>query len=139
MVRSIDEVLYSVESTECRLMYGLIASATVRWASTWSEPFWASSSTTKMAICFQNRLLLSPSTTRPSARSLSPSDARTVGLPGFVPDVWSLGSLRIDQAGHLARLLEPGQLLEEPVGALDVGIVHVEAAEHRVEVALAGS
>ena len=116
MVRSIDEVLYIVESTECRLMYGLIARATVRWASTWSEPFCASSSTTKMAICFQNRLLLSPSTTCPSARSLSPTHAVTVGLPGVVPEVWSLGSRRIDQPGHLAGLLEPGQLLEEPLG-----------------------
>ena len=80
-------------------MYGLIARATVRWASTWSEPFWASSSTTKMAICFQNRLLLSPSTTRPSARSLSPTHAVTVHLPGDVPEVWSLGSLRITSRG----------------------------------------
>ena len=87
MVRSIDEVLYMVESTACRLMNGLMARATVRWASTWSEPFWASSSTTKMAISFQNRLLQSPSTTCPSARSLSATAARTVGAPGLVPAV----------------------------------------------------
>ena len=80
-------------------MYGLIARATVRWASTWSEPFWASSSTTKIAISFQNRLLLSPSTTRPSARSLSADAGRAGRLAGLVPEVWSLGSRRMISRG----------------------------------------
>src|SRR5271157_2928630 len=74
-----------------------------------------------MAISFQNRLLLNPSTTCPRARSLSPKDARTVGEPG-----------------HRADLLEPGQLVQKPLGALDVGIVHVKCAEERIEVALQG-
>ena len=80
-------------------MYGLIARATVRWASTWSEPFCASSSTTKIAICFQKRLFDRPSTSRPSARSLSPTQAVTVHLPGDVPEVWSLGSRTIESCG----------------------------------------
>src|SRR4029434_6733066 len=87
IVRSIDEVLYIVESTLFRVMYGLMARATVRWASTWSEPFWASSSTTKIASFGQNLLRESPSTTRPSARSLSATMAVTVGLPGEAPEV----------------------------------------------------
>src|ERR1035438_8636756 len=37
-----------------------------RWASTWSEPFWASSSTTKIAVSFQNLLLLMASDRKPA-------------------------------------------------------------------------
>src|SRR5262249_24088906 len=71
IVRNMLAVEYIDESTWPRFVYGLTTRATVRWASTWSAPFWASSSTTKMAVSFQNLLLLRPSTTRPSARSLS--------------------------------------------------------------------
>src|ERR1041384_70566 len=54
--------------------------AAVRCASTWSGPFWASSSTTKRAVSFQNLLLLTASTTRPRAKSLSATQAVGVGL-----------------------------------------------------------
>ncbi len=40
------------------------------------------------------------------------------------------------QPRHLAGFLEAGQLLEEAIGSLRVGIVHVEASVHGVEVAL---
>ena len=51
MVRSMLVVEYMVESTAFRLAYGLTTKAIVRWASTWSGPFCASSSTTNMAVC----------------------------------------------------------------------------------------
>ena len=53
----------------------------------------------------------------------------TVGLAGAGARGVVVGQPQDDQPGHLARLLEPGQLLEEPLGALHVGIVQVEAAE----------
>ena len=45
-----------MESTFPVLVYGLITSATVRWASTWSGPFCASSSMTKIAVWGQDLL-----------------------------------------------------------------------------------
>ena len=57
---------------------GEITSRTERWESTWSGPACASSSTTKTAVLFQNGDLLSASTNRPSARSLSAMQARGV-------------------------------------------------------------
>ena len=54
----------------------------MRWPSTWSKPYCGSSSTTKMHVSFQNLLLLTASTIRPRARSLSATIARGVGKPG---------------------------------------------------------
>ena len=106
-----------------------MARATVRWASTWSEPFWASSSTTKIAMCFQNRLLDSPSTSA-SQREVVVADAGRHGpFAGRCSRRVVVGQAQNDQAGHLAGLLKLGQFLQEAIGALDVGIVHVEAAE----------
>src|SRR5262245_62471463 len=44
IVRNMLLVEYIDESTWRRFVHGLTTSATVRWASTWSGPFWASSS-----------------------------------------------------------------------------------------------
>ena len=52
-----------------------------------------------MAVSFQNLLLLTASTTLPSARSLSATIARGVGLPTCVPVVWSLGKRRTMNCG----------------------------------------
>src|SRR5262245_59168753 len=87
MVRSMLDVEYMVESTYLRFVYGETTRATDRWASTWSGPFWASSSRTKIAVSFQNLLFVTASTTIPSARSLSATYAVGVGLPTRVPDV----------------------------------------------------
>ena len=59
-----------------------------RWPSTWSAPFWLSSSTTKMAESFHHLLCEIVSTIRPTARSPSATWARGSG----VPPVWSLES-----------------------------------------------
>ena len=79
-------------STILRFVYGEMTSDGARWASTWSGPFCVSSSITKIAVSFQNLLLVTASTTMPSARSLSATIAVTVCDPTFVPAVWSLGS-----------------------------------------------
>ena len=83
-------VEYSVLSTYFRFVYGDTTSATERCASTWSGPFWVSSSITNTAVSFQNLLFVTASTTIPSARSLSATIAFTVGIPTRVPAVWSL-------------------------------------------------
>ena len=56
-----------MESTNPRFAYGLITKPIVRCASTWSGPFCASSSITKIAISFQNLLRVAASTILPSA------------------------------------------------------------------------
>src|SRR5438874_7012740 len=81
IVRNMLAVEYMVESTAPRRVYGDRTRATVRWASTWSGPFWASSSITKTAVSFQNLLFDRASITRPRARSLSATIAVGVGLP----------------------------------------------------------
>ena len=63
----------------------LMTNAGERCESTWSGPFWASSSSTKIADSFQNRLRLIASTSRPSATSFSATMARGVGASGRVP------------------------------------------------------
>ena len=67
MVRSIDVVLYMVLSTAPRFAYGEITKAGERCESTWSGPFCASSSSTKIAVVAQKRLCETPSTSIPSA------------------------------------------------------------------------
>ena len=67
IVRTIDEVVYMVLSTTPRFIQGEITRPTVRCASTWSGPFCASSSITKIAVSFQNREWLTASTILPSA------------------------------------------------------------------------
>src|SRR2546430_778088 len=68
-----------------------MTNAMVRCASTWSGPFCASSSTTKIAVCGQNFDWLTASTNRPNARSFSATYTVGVGFPGVVPAVWSFG------------------------------------------------
>src|SRR5262249_927083 len=89
IVRTMLTVLYCVLSTNRRFVYGLTTRPTVRWASTWSGPFWASSSITKIAVCGQSELFDTASTSRPNARSLLATHARGVYAPGGVPAVWS--------------------------------------------------
>ena len=74
---------------------------TVRWASTWSGPFWASSSITKIAVSGQYLLLLTASTSRPRARSLLATQACGVNAPGVVPVVWSSPRLMTMNRGRL--------------------------------------
>src|SRR5262249_5659327 len=62
MVRNMDVVLYMLLSTVCRLTYDEITKPGDRWESTWSAPFWASSSRTKIAVLVQKRDLETPST-----------------------------------------------------------------------------
>ena len=99
IVRSTDDVEYSVWSTKPRLANGLATSITDRCESTWSGPLCASSSTTNSAESFQYSLFEIVSTMRPSAMSLSATIARGVGDPGRVPAVWSFGSRMIDSCG----------------------------------------
>ena len=73
----------------------------MRWASTWSGPFWASSSMTKIAISGQYLLWLTASTIRPRARSLLATQALGVKVPGRVPVVWSSPRLMIMNRGRL--------------------------------------
>ena len=53
MLRSMELVVYRVLSTTRRRLYGLKTRPMVRRASTWSEPFCASSSMMKIAVSFQ--------------------------------------------------------------------------------------
>ena len=64
----------------------------LRCASTWSAPFCASSSRMKIAVSSQYAECDTASTTRPTARSLSATEAFGVGPPAVVPAVWSLPS-----------------------------------------------
>src|SRR5271165_2327896 len=57
-----------------------------------------------MAVSFQNGLLEMASTTRPTARSLSATQAFGVGEPTFVPAVWSLGKRTNAKAGNCSPL-----------------------------------
>ena len=75
-------------------VHGDITKAGIRCASTWSAPSCVSSSTTKIADCFQIEEWLTMSTSWPSARSLSATIARGVYAPGVVPFVWSFGRIR---------------------------------------------
>src|SRR3954469_18339712 len=54
-----------------------------------------------MHVFGQNLLLLTDSTTMPSARSLSATIARGVGDPGRVPFVWSAGRNRYTRFGNV--------------------------------------
>src|ERR1017187_6173066 len=67
MVRSMEVVLYMLLSTAWRFTQGEITKAGERWESTWSGPFWASSSRMKIAVLAQNRDLETPSTSWPTA------------------------------------------------------------------------
>ena len=62
-----------------------MTSPTVRWASTWSGPFWASSSITKIAICGQYLLRLTASTNRPERQVVAGDTSLRGGRPGVVP------------------------------------------------------
>ena len=75
----------------------------MRWASTWSGPFWASSSMTKMAVSFQNLLWLTASTSRPSARSLLATQACGVNVPGVVPVGVVFAQAHDDEAAAACR------------------------------------
>src|SRR6266568_1818458 len=81
----------------------------------WSTPFWASSSTARIAIDFQNELCDSPSTIRPNARSLSATHALRAPSRG--------GALRViarENNEHEIRHRVPrfpfAQMLEHDVG-----------------------
>src|SRR5262249_21149418 len=92
IVRSMLQVEDIADTTAPRRTHGPATRATVRWASTWSGPFCASSSTTNTARCGQKRERDRPSSTRPSARSLSATAERGAILPAVPPDVWSFES-----------------------------------------------
>src|SRR5450759_3874152 len=87
IVRSIPDVEYIVWSTDFRFVYGLMSNAIDRCASTWSGPFWASSSRTNIADSFQYLLCEMRSTIIPSPRSLSATIALGESNPFFVPAV----------------------------------------------------
>ena len=74
-----------------RLAYGLAISSGPRWPSTWSMPFWVSSSTTNTAELVQNLECEMVSMIRPTARSLSATSATGSGSPVPTPAVWSSG------------------------------------------------
>src|ERR1017187_2627738 len=67
MVCRMEVVLYMLLSTAWRFTQGEITKAGDRWESTWSGPFWASSSRMKIAVLAQNRDLETPSTSWPTA------------------------------------------------------------------------
>ena len=93
---------------------------TVRWASTWSGPFWASSSMTKIAVSGQDLLWVTASTIRPRARSLLATQAWGVNVPGRVPVVWSSPRLITMKRGSVPFLLEFLELLDEGLGVVGV-------------------
>ena len=72
----------------------------------------------------------------PSARSLSPTQAVTVHLPGTSPTCgrWAAGGST--SRGISPAFSNPASSSRNRSVRLTSGIVHVEAAEHRVEVAL---
>src|SRR4051794_21202166 len=87
MVRSTEVVLYMLLSITPRRVYGDRTKTGDRWESTWSGPFWASSSRTKIAVCGQNFDFDTASTMSPSARSLSAIADKGATLPGATPEV----------------------------------------------------
>ena len=135
IVRNMLDVEYIVESTAPRLVYGEMTRATVRWASTWSGPFWASSSTTKIAVSFQNLLLAdrfddpaqAPGRCRRPSRSASACRRACRGV--------IVGQPHDLQPRHVALASRSAPVRDEAVGPLHVGIVEVEAAELGIEMA----
>ena len=105
IVRSIPEVEYMVCSTCLRFVYGLMMSAGERCASTWSAPFWASSSRINTADSFQIELFDKCSTNRPTARSLSATWAVGVGAPILAPLVWLLPNRILLKCGTALRAM----------------------------------
>ena len=95
---------------------------TVRWASTWSGPFWASSSITKIAVSGQYLLWLTASTSRPRARSLLATQACGVGAPGVVPFGVVFAQAHHDEARQVAVLLVLAKFFEERFDV--VGVAH---------------
>src|SRR5262249_42817734 len=91
IVRSMLDVEYIVESTLLLCLYGLTPNPPARCASTWWEPFCASSSTMNIAVSFQNLLLVTASTTRPRARSLSATTAAVGERPCLLHEVSAVG------------------------------------------------
>ena len=111
----------------------------LRWASTWSAPFCASSSSTKIAVSSQYGLLETASTTRPTARSLSAtrgigSRRANLGSGGVV-----VGQAHQREAGQLFSLAalaggdKSGELAQEFVHAKLVGELHLEVGIIRIE------
>jgi hypothetical protein len=82
MVRTNEEVVYMVLSTTPRFTQGDTTRPTVRCASTWSGPFCASSSITKIAVSFQNREWLTACTMSPKAWSFEATSATGSGCQG---------------------------------------------------------
>lgn len=98
-------------TTAPRLAYGLTTRVGLRCPSTWSTPFWESSSTTKIALFFQYGLCEMVSTMRPTARSLSATWASGVMPPGVVPAVWSFITHSMFSAGRLPFFTYPAKSL----------------------------
>src|SRR5437867_49457 len=85
-----------------------------RWPSTWSRPFWESSSTTKIAASFQYLLCEISSTIRPTARSLSATSAPAVRL----------GLQRLELAAGLDRPADSPRTGSDAAGTpVDEGVV----------------
>ena len=108
---------------------------TVRWASTWSGPFWASSSMTKIAVSGHDLLSLTASTIRPSARSLLATQASGVNVPGVVPVVWSSPRLITMKRGRVPALSYSRNSLRKPPPARCRGRRRLERAVSRAGVA----
>ncbi len=129
MVRSIEVVLYIVLSTTWRFTYGEITNAGERCESTWSGPFCASSSSTKIAV-------LRPETSLRDPFHRSCQRVIVVGRSGErrdlarrVPEVWSLPRRMNISRGMLPDFSNSASSCQENLGALHVRIVQVEAAE----------
>jgi hypothetical protein len=90
-VRRIDEFASGIRANNKR--YGAVAVYVIKAGL-------GSSSTTKMQVCGQNLLLLIASMIWPSARSLSATMARGVGMPGRVPSVWLHGNVNWIRLGN---------------------------------------
>ncbi len=85
--------------TTPRFAYGEAISSGPRCPSTWSTPFWVSSSTTITSELFQSFECAIELTIRPTARSLSATSATGYGSPVPTPAVWSSGIQIISRLG----------------------------------------
>ena len=122
-----------------RCAYGEIASATVRCPSMWSTPFCASSSTTRIAMSFQNDECDRPSTILPE-REIVVGDARARRAPaGRRPLRVIVRQDDHHEIRHLARRLPLAEVRENVAGLHDVGhflrppriLAHERAVERR--------
>jgi hypothetical protein len=124
-----------VLSSAARFVNGLMTSAGERCESTWSGPFCASSSRTKIADSFQKRLFEMASTNLPRAVVLGHHRPRR-RLAGAGAERVVVAEAHDVQVRQGAALFELAELLEPHVDAAVVGNVEVVGRILRMHTAL---